>query len=145
MPSPLFCHLFEKRSLFRANYMRLLFDVFLLPSLKTTRVISLQDDRSPTIIFRRFWLKSVSQELLESRKTIWESKGKRALFLNSSSYSACMHAVSTSKMAFAEILGRSSRTPLVQIHKHNKAVERSGFCPKYRRLRRRYESQTSRD
>ena len=45
----------------------------------------------------------------------------------------------------AEALGRSSRTPLVQIQKHNKAVERSGFCPKYRRLRRRYESQTSRD
>ena len=27
----------------------------------------------------------------------------------------------------AEILGRSSRTPLVQIQKHNRAVERRGF------------------
>jgi hypothetical protein len=41
----------------------------------------------------------------------------------------------------AEILGRSSRTPLVQIRKHNKAVERSGFCPVCRRVRSKCESQ----
>jgi len=40
----------------------------------------------------------------------------------------------------AEMLGRSSRTPLVQIKKHNKAVERSGFCPGCRRAKSKYES-----
>ncbi len=40
----------------------------------------------------------------------------------------------------AEKLGRSSRTPLTQIQKHNKAVERSGFCPARRRFRGEYES-----
>jgi hypothetical protein len=34
----------------------------------------------------------------------------------------------------AEILGRSSRTPLMQIQRHNRAVERNGFCPVCRRL-----------
>lgn len=41
----------------------------------------------------------------------------------------------------AEILGRSSRTPLVQIKRHNKAVDRSGFCPTCRRVRGNYQSQ----
>jgi hypothetical protein len=40
----------------------------------------------------------------------------------------------------AEMLGRSSRTPLTQIRKHNSAVERSGFCPACRRFRSEYES-----
>jgi hypothetical protein len=35
----------------------------------------------------------------------------------------------------ADKLNRSSRTPLVQINKHNKAVERSGFCSTCRRFR----------
>jgi hypothetical protein len=39
----------------------------------------------------------------------------------------------------AEILGRSSRTPLTQIQKHNRAVERSGFYPASRRFRGEYE------
>lgn len=40
----------------------------------------------------------------------------------------------------AEILARSSRTPLVQIQRHNKAIERSGFCPAYRRVKSQYEN-----
>jgi hypothetical protein len=43
----------------------------------------------------------------------------------------------------AEILGRSSRTPLVQIQRHDKAIERSGFCPACRRLKSKYESHTA--
>lgn len=43
----------------------------------------------------------------------------------------------------AEALGRSSRTPLVQIQKHNKAVERSGFCPVCRRVRSKYENENA--
>jgi hypothetical protein len=43
----------------------------------------------------------------------------------------------------AEKPGRSSRTPLVQIHKHNKAVERSGFCPICRRVGSKYESESA--
>ncbi len=43
----------------------------------------------------------------------------------------------------AEILGRSSRTSLVQVHKHNSAVERSGFCPACRKARSKHESQTA--
>jgi hypothetical protein len=35
----------------------------------------------------------------------------------------------------AEMLGRSSRTPLTQIQKHNKCVERSGFCAACRRVK----------
>ena len=42
-----------------------------------------------------------------------------------------------------EILGRSSRTSLTQIQKHNKAVERNGFCPACRRVRSKYEGQTA--
>jgi len=41
----------------------------------------------------------------------------------------------------AEILGRSSRTPLTQIQKHNRAVERSGFCPICRRAKSKNENQ----
>lgn len=41
----------------------------------------------------------------------------------------------------AEILQRSSRTPLVQIQRHNQAVKRSGFCPVCRRIKCKYESQ----
>jgi len=37
-------------------------------------------------------------------------------------------------------LGRSSRTPLLHIKSHNGAVERSGFCPKCRRVKSPYES-----
>lgn len=40
----------------------------------------------------------------------------------------------------AEMLGRSSRTPLVQIQRHNNAVERSGFCPACRRMKGIHES-----
>ena len=40
----------------------------------------------------------------------------------------------------AEMLGRSSRTPLVQIQRHNKAIERGGFCIACRRVRSKYES-----
>lgn len=38
-------------------------------------------------------------------------------------------------------LGRSSRTPYEHIKQHNKAVERSGFCPSCRRVKSKYESQ----
>jgi len=41
----------------------------------------------------------------------------------------------------AEYFKRSSRTPLVHVQKHNRAVERSGFCQACRRVRGRYESQ----
>jgi predicted DNA-binding protein YlxM (UPF0122 family) len=41
----------------------------------------------------------------------------------------------------AKQLNRSSRTPLVQINKHNAAVERSGFCPSCRRTRSEYEEE----
>ena len=41
----------------------------------------------------------------------------------------------------AEILGRSSRTPLVQIQRHNKAVERNGFCPICRRVKSSLDAQ----
>jgi hypothetical protein len=41
----------------------------------------------------------------------------------------------------AEQLGRSSRTPLTQIQKHNKAVERSGFCSVCRRVKSKNENQ----
>jgi len=34
---------------------------------------------------------------------------------------------------------RSSRTPLLHIQKHNRAVERSGFCPTCRRARSKHE------
>ena len=40
----------------------------------------------------------------------------------------------------AEMLGRSSRTPLTQIQKHKNAVQRSGFCPACRRFEGKYES-----
>jgi len=36
--------------------------------------------------------------------------------------------------AIAEKLGRSSRTPVLQIHKHDEAVKRTGFCPACRRV-----------
>jgi len=41
----------------------------------------------------------------------------------------------------AEMLRRSSRTPLMQIQRHNRAVERSGLCPFCRRIRSKYESE----
>jgi len=34
----------------------------------------------------------------------------------------------------AEHFNRSSRTPLLKIQKHNRAVRRSGFCPTCRRV-----------
>lgn len=40
----------------------------------------------------------------------------------------------------ADILGRSSRTPLLQINRHDEAVERSGFCPMCKRVKSMYES-----
>jgi hypothetical protein len=40
----------------------------------------------------------------------------------------------------AEVLGRSSRTPLTQVQRHNRAVERSGFCPVCRRAKSSYEN-----
>jgi len=39
-----------------------------------------------------------------------------------------------------EMLGRSSRTPLVQIQRHNRAVERSGFCQACKRTKSNNES-----
>lgn len=41
----------------------------------------------------------------------------------------------------AERFSRSSRTPLLHVQKHNKAVERSGFCPTCRRVSSRFESE----
>ena len=41
----------------------------------------------------------------------------------------------------AEMLGPSSRTPLMQLKRHNKAVHRSGFCPICRRNRNKYGSE----
>jgi len=43
----------------------------------------------------------------------------------------------------AETLGRSSRTPLIQIQRHNIAVERGTFCPTCRRAKSKYEKQTA--
>jgi hypothetical protein len=40
----------------------------------------------------------------------------------------------------AEMLGRSSRTLLIQLQKHNKAIERSGFCLACRRVKSEYAS-----
>jgi len=40
----------------------------------------------------------------------------------------------------AEMLGRSSRTSLVHIQRHNKAIERSGFCPTCKRAKFKYET-----
>jgi hypothetical protein len=39
----------------------------------------------------------------------------------------------------AEMLGRSSRTPLTQIQRHNNSLERSGFCPACRRTKGTHE------
>ena len=44
-------------------------------------------------------------------------------------------------LAQAEILGRSSPTPLTQIRRHNKAVEISEFCPACRRFKSKYKGQ----
>jgi len=44
----------------------------------------------------------------------------------------------------AEIHGRSSRTPLVQIQRHDRMVKRSGFCPSCRRVKSKFESATAR-
>jgi transcriptional antiterminator len=44
----------------------------------------------------------------------------------------------------AKQFNRSSRTPLVQINKHNHAVERSGFCPICRRVRSGLEGRSIR-
>jgi hypothetical protein len=38
----------------------------------------------------------------------------------------------------SEMLGRSSRTLLMQIQRHNMAVERSGFCPVCKRVKGGY-------
>jgi hypothetical protein len=43
----------------------------------------------------------------------------------------------------AGILQRLSRTPLVQIQRHNRAVERNGFCPACRRIRSKHENQNT--
>jgi len=42
--------------------------------------------------------------------------------------------------AIAEKLGRSSRTPVLQIHKHDEAVKRTGFCPACRRVQGKYQN-----
>jgi hypothetical protein len=39
----------------------------------------------------------------------------------------------------AEVLRRSSRTPLIQIQRHNGAVERSGVCPACRHVKSKHE------
>ncbi len=41
----------------------------------------------------------------------------------------------------AEYFERSSRTPLLHVQKHTKAVKNSGFCPVCRRNRSIYESE----
>jgi len=43
----------------------------------------------------------------------------------------------------AEMLGRSSRTPLVQIQKHNMAVKKSGFCLMCQRLKGEYRGESA--
>jgi len=40
----------------------------------------------------------------------------------------------------AEQFSRSSRTPLLHLQKHNRAVERSGFCQACRRVKSGFES-----
>ena len=40
-----------------------------------------------------------------------------------------------------ERLERSSATPVSHIRKHNRAVERSGFCPACRRVKSKYENE----
>ena len=40
----------------------------------------------------------------------------------------------------AEQFSRSSRTPLLHVQRHNKAVERSGFCPVCKRIGSKYLS-----
>lgn len=42
----------------------------------------------------------------------------------------------------AEYFSRSSRTPLLHIQKHNKAVERSGFCLVCRKVKSEFETKT---
>jgi hypothetical protein len=44
----------------------------------------------------------------------------------------------------AKQLNRSSRTPLLHIQRHNRNVERNGFCPSCRRFRCEYESRVAR-
>jgi len=41
----------------------------------------------------------------------------------------------------ARQLERSTKTPHSHIKRHNKAVERSGFCPTCRRVKSKYESE----
>jgi len=41
----------------------------------------------------------------------------------------------------AEHFGRSSRTPLLHIKKHNRAVQGSGFCQTCRRVASNFESE----
>ncbi len=43
----------------------------------------------------------------------------------------------------AERLGRSSRTPHEHVKQHNKAVERSGFCPSCRRAKSPFETEVA--
>jgi hypothetical protein len=43
----------------------------------------------------------------------------------------------------AEILGRSSRTPLVQIQRHSKALERNEFCLACRRVKSAFERESA--
>jgi len=38
----------------------------------------------------------------------------------------------------AEVLSRSSRTPLAQVQKHNRTVKRSGFCAACKRAKGDY-------
>ena len=47
-----------------------------------------------------------------------------------------------STVRIAEKLGRSSRTPVLHINRHDEAVKRSGFCPMCRRVQGKYQSLT---
>ena len=43
----------------------------------------------------------------------------------------------------AEKLGRSTRTPMEHIHRHNTAVRRSGFCPNCKRIGSSHQGETA--
>ena len=48
-----------------------------------------------------------------------------------------------SRDRIAEKLGRSTRTPMEHIHRHNNAVHRSGFCPACKRAGSSYQGKTA--
>jgi len=86
----------------------------------------------------------------------WHRKEKENILSNEGEYKGTFKTVGDKEHAeiirlymeeelsidkIAKHLNRSSRTPLMQINKHNATVERSGFCPTCRRVRSKYESQ----